>query len=99
MEIATHDGQVEFIIDVGQFSTKCFANSKVDSRLEHDTVAAEALANIQLKVETQRSSQKRAVPELFTSPEFEAASQHRLNGVERQVIIATQETFGLWAED
>ena len=37
--------------------------------------------------------------ELFMSPEFEAANQHRLNGVERQVIIATQDSLGPWAED
>lgn len=36
---------------------------------------------------------------LFTSPEFEAANQHRLNGVERQVIIATQAALGPWAQE
>lgn len=36
---------------------------------------------------------------LFKSPEFEAANKHRLNGVARQVIIATQATLGPWAED
>lgn len=37
--------------------------------------------------------------ELFTSAEFEAANRHRVNGVERQVIIATQDSLGPWAKE
>jgi hypothetical protein len=36
---------------------------------------------------------------LLTSSEFEAANHHRLNGVERHVIIATEEAFGPWKKD
>ena len=35
---------------------------------------------------------------LITSPEYEAANHHRLNGTERHVIIATEEAFVPWAQ-
>lgn len=40
-----------------------------------------------------------AFRDFITSPEYEAQNHHRLNGVERHVIIATEEAYGRFRED
>lgn len=46
-----------------------------------------------------RYPSKAAFRRFITSPEYEAENHHRLNGVERHVIIATEQAYGRFRED
>lgn len=46
-----------------------------------------------------RYPSKQAFRSFITSPEYEAQNQHRLNGCESHVIIATQEAYGRFRPD
>lgn len=46
-----------------------------------------------------RYPSKAAFRRFITSPEYEAQNHHRLNGVERHVIIASEEAYGRFRKD
>jgi uncharacterized protein (DUF1330 family) len=46
-----------------------------------------------------RYPSKSAFRDMIVSAEYEPGNSHRLNGVERHVIIATQEAYGRFRED
>ena len=46
-----------------------------------------------------RYPSKDAFTDMIRSAEYEAANEHRLNGVQRHVIIGTEETYGRFRQD